>query len=264
MFDFDVQRYLERIGIISDLPGRGDYPAPTIETLTNLQAAHLMTVPYENFDLVNHDPIGLKTEDLFNKIVNHRRGGYSFELNGAFGDLLRSMNFDVTEHLSRFMLDSEEVPMRLHRVLKVHFFDATYICDVGLGVESPRIPIKLEEDTVQSDGFAEYRLERDPFHGWMLWQKKKMDGWKKFYTVSDEICLTVDFTAANFWCAESKDSPFNKEIRVCLRTDGGLNTFDGKTFRIVSSDREARLLKPEDKRDCADKLREYFGLNIAL
>ncbi len=263
MFDFDVRRYLERIGLDQASAGR-DSLSPTVETLAKIQTAHLKTVPYENYDLVNHNSISLRTEDLFNKVVCRRRGGYSLELNGIFGDLLRNMNFDVTEHLSRFMLGKDSVPMQSHRVLRVHFFDGDYLCDVGLGVESPRIPLKLDEDMVQTDGISEYRFERDPFHGWMLWQKKKMGTWQKFYTVSDEICLTVDFIAMGFWCAENPDSPFNKQLNIALRTDEGINTFDGVTFRIVGNGGEARLIKAEDKRDCADKIREYFGLNLQL
>jgi len=107
----DVQAYLQRIhyqGSLTpgadrprvDSPGidrpeidRPEIDRPSIDLLRALHRAHLFTVPFENLD------IGLKREIICNearivhKIVNERRGGFCYELNGAFAALLRALGF---------------------------------------------------------------------------------------------------------------------------------------------------------------------------
>ncbi len=255
MFDFDIDRYLQRIGVFS-----GDID-PTYEFLKEIHKAHYMTVPYENLDIVKGIPLDLSTEALYHKVVDCNRGGYCFELNGLFGALLRSLNYEVTDHLARFLLDEENIPMRRHRVLKVQIADSEYVCDVGIGIEAPRIPLKLVENEVQNDGFADYRFECEPFLGWVLWQKKLMSEWKKLYSFTDEVQLSVDFLQPSFYCEKSPESTFNKEPMLSLKTNVGFNSYDGKIFKVSSKGNITRNFEPKDKDDEQRLLTELFGLN---
>src|SRR5690242_18326109 len=90
----DVSAYLARIGY--------DGPTgPDIETLRGLHLAHLLAVPFENLDIHIPRNITLKTELLFGKIVGERRGGFCYELNGLFADLLATLGFDVSMMAAR-------------------------------------------------------------------------------------------------------------------------------------------------------------------
>ena len=255
MFDFDIDKYLQRIGVAVPV---GD---PDGELLKTIHKAHYMSVPYENLDIIQGLPLDLSTEALYDKIVNNKRGGYCFEINGLFGALLRSMNYDVTDHLARFLLDEPNIPMRRHRVLKVQLADGTYVCDVGIGIESPRIPLRLIENIVQNDGFAEYRFENEPFLGWVLWQKKLMGEWKKLYSFTDEVQLSVDFLQPSFYCEKSPDSIFNKAPIIALKTNVGLNSYDGKVFKVSSKGNIMKSITPKDKADEQKLIAELFGLN---
>src|SRR5205085_8232372 len=84
-----VQAYLDRIG----------YDGPTepgLITLTGLQRAHMLSVPFENLDVHLGRRLVLDPAANFEKIVGRRRGGWCFELNGLFGWLLEQLGFDVT------------------------------------------------------------------------------------------------------------------------------------------------------------------------
>ncbi len=82
-------RYLDRIGV--DASGR---PAD-LALLTELQVAHLVAVPFENLDVFHRR--GVRTDLAWSlpKIVERRRGGWCFELNGAFGWLLGELGYAV-------------------------------------------------------------------------------------------------------------------------------------------------------------------------
>ena len=79
-----VTAYLDRIGL--------QRPAVLDEAaLRALHRAHLMTVPFENLSIHLDEPISLTEGDLVSKIVTRRRGGFCYELNGAFALLLEAL-----------------------------------------------------------------------------------------------------------------------------------------------------------------------------
>src|ERR1051325_2140988 len=82
--------YLARIGAE---PG----PA-TAETLHALQLAHLTTVPFENLSIHLGEPIPLTEDALYDKIVERRRGGFCYEVNGLFAALLTHLGYSLTMH----------------------------------------------------------------------------------------------------------------------------------------------------------------------
>ena len=85
----DIDAYLNRIGY----HGPRD---PTARTLRELHMAHMLTVPFENLSIHLGQPIIIDEDALFHKIVERRRGGFCYELNGLFAALLRALGFDVT------------------------------------------------------------------------------------------------------------------------------------------------------------------------
>ena len=56
----------------------------------------MLTVPFENLDIGLGREIVLDPERFIQKIVCERRGGFCYELNGAFATLLSAMGFRVT------------------------------------------------------------------------------------------------------------------------------------------------------------------------
>jgi N-hydroxyarylamine O-acetyltransferase len=84
-----VVAYLDRVGVtapvVSDAAG-----------LRTLHRAHQLTVPFENLSIHLAEPISLDEPDLIGKIVHRRRGGFCYELNGAFALLLEALGAQVS------------------------------------------------------------------------------------------------------------------------------------------------------------------------
>ena len=84
-----VDDYLARIGL----------PRPVsadLEALRDLQTAHLLAVPFENLSVHLREPIVLDQAALVTKVARMRRGGFCYELNGAFAGLLTALGFRVS------------------------------------------------------------------------------------------------------------------------------------------------------------------------
>src|SRR5690349_2964425 len=84
----NVATYLKRINYQGSTE-------PTLETLSALHEAHLLAVPFENLDIHCGREIVLDDERLYAKVVDGRRGGFCYELNGAFAALLSRLGFRV-------------------------------------------------------------------------------------------------------------------------------------------------------------------------
>src|SRR5690554_2922341 len=71
------------------------------QTLHALHAAHTLNIPFENLDVFLGKPILLDQDSLYKKIIQNKRGGYCFEMNGLFSIVLKELGFKVTDLLAR-------------------------------------------------------------------------------------------------------------------------------------------------------------------
>ena len=106
---------------------------PSAATLRTLHRQHLFTVPFENLDIPLSVPIQLDLPLIYDKIVTRRRGGFCYELNGLFGELLRAMGFRVQMLSARVRReDGGFGPEFDHMLLKVEL-EEPWLVDVGFG-----------------------------------------------------------------------------------------------------------------------------------
>ena len=120
--------YLERVGL-------AEAPPADAVGLQGLQHAHRMAIPFENVDVRLGREIRIDSEGVFDKLVVRRRGGYCFEQNRLFADVLAELGLPSRPLLARARLgpQSAEHPPRTHVLLLVEFGGEPWIADVGFG-----------------------------------------------------------------------------------------------------------------------------------
>src|SRR5437868_13558713 len=137
----NVTAYLQRINYHGAT-------APTAETLRELHHAHMLAVPFENLDIHLGREIVLDDERLYAKIVERRRGGFCYELNGAFAGLLSALGFNVKKLAAGVArADGSFGPLFDHMALLVEL-EEPWLADVGFG-EGFREPVRLDRAGVQ-------------------------------------------------------------------------------------------------------------------
>ncbi|MFI1163426.1 arylamine N-acetyltransferase [Streptomyces sp. NPDC020801] len=134
-----VDAYLRRLGA-------GHPAAPTAAALRELQLRHLRTVPFENLSVHLDEDIVLEEERLLDKVVGAHRGGFCYELNGAFGALLAALGFEVTLLAARVFGEEGRLGIPYdHLALRVRTADGgDWLTDVGFGALS-HFPLAFEE-----------------------------------------------------------------------------------------------------------------------
>jgi N-hydroxyarylamine O-acetyltransferase len=112
-------------------------------------------VPFENLDVFHRRGVSTEPSWSVPKIVDRGRGGWCYEVNGAFATLLAELGFSV-KWLGAGVLPVTG-PMPDHLAIEVSL-DRTYLVDVGFGDSFIR-PLALDSAGPQDGGTGEYRFE---------------------------------------------------------------------------------------------------------
>lgn len=136
---FDVTAYLRRLGVDAHTG------PPSWDLLAHLQLAHLVAVPFENLHVYHRRGVRTDVAWSYEKVVAERRGGWCFELNGCFAELLRRLGFGVDLVSCRVWEAPKTAwgPELDHLALVVHLDGARWLVDVGFG-DSCIHPLLLE------------------------------------------------------------------------------------------------------------------------
>jgi len=247
----DPDAYFDRIGLNPDREW-----APTLSTLTALQHAHVTTVPFETLSITG-DPHGkregtgvsLALDELYEKIVERRRGGFCYELNGAFTWLLRELGFDADRVAARVISDGDRTPPANHHSILVTL-DRRYVVDVGLGLPKLRQPVPLDGSVV-TDAGTDWRLVESerPDADYLVQYRDRSaaddgesdgigrsdtdddtSGWQDRYDLTTESRDLSYFEATCNYLATAPESIFTGEPTVTIATERGHRRLSTETF----------------------------------
>ncbi len=246
----NVGAYLDRIGFTAR-------PTLDLQTLAALQRHHMTAVPFENLHVFHRIPVRTDLDWSVSKIVEEGRGGWCFELNGAFGGLLAALGFDVTLLGAAVLLDG---PSQIvdHLTLEV-MLDQPYLVDVGFGDSTIR-PLELNSDREQDGGSGTYQLMASP-QGTTL---ARLDaGVPVAQFRFKRVALTLgDFDAASQALQDDPTSHFRAKPLATRLLDGGPDRVSLSSDRLrVTRDGET-IETPVAPREWPSTLDEWFGLTV--
>jgi len=242
----DIDAYLDRIA--AKRPPTVDGPA-----LAELHERHLATVPFENLDIQLGVPIELDEDRLVAKVIGGR-GGFCYELNGAFAALLRALGAEVTLLSAGVYGPSGLGPPFDHMVLRVDL-DQPWLADVGFGRHSIH-PLRLSERGDQPDPGGTFRLV-DAGGGDL---DVLRDGTPQ-YRVEARARRLADYAPTCWWQQTWPSSHFRAGPVASLQTAGGQVTVAGRTLiRTVGAERTETALGSDA--DVLAAYREHLGIEL--
>jgi len=229
---------------------------PTTQVLRDLHRAHMLTIPFENLDIALGRKIICDEQAILRKIVEQRRGGFCYELNGAFAALLRELGFKVTLLSARVARqDGSNGPEFAHLTLRVDL-EEPWLADVGFG-DSFLEPLRLKTDIEQPQGTRNFRLvdEEGSLHMEMA---EPNDDWKRQYSFTLLPRRLGDFAGMCHYHQTSPESSFTQK-RICSRAtpDGRITLADGKLIVTRNGETEESPLTDDEWRAA---LKKYFEI----
>lgn len=251
----DVDTYLRRLQA---------GPAKVLDKdyLDSLVYSHQCSIVFENLDIcLAHRPISLGIADIFQKVIEGGRGGYCFELNALFTQLLKDLGYTAYPCMCRITRGKDFLPPILHRGILVLLEDGLYFCDVGYGGPMPPGAVLIQDGHSVALHGETFHIRRKDSYWWILSRTTSRgvcEDVLEFYTMPQE---NVDFIALNEYCSKSEASVFTQRYFVNVRTPSGSKSILGDTFICVEHGETVQRMIA-DKDDLRQILSCHFGISI--
>ena len=195
-------------------------------TLGLLHRAHQIAVPFENLSIHLGELISLNEDDLIGKIVSMRRGGFCYELNGAFALLLQALGAHVERVAARVYANGQPGPPFDHLALIVRPADGSgpWLADVGFGSHSV-FPLLLDHREGQDDPAGRFLLADTEDADVDVLRNGEPQ-----YRIERRERSLADFVPTCWWQQTSPQSHFTRDT-ICSRLTGdGRISISGRTL----------------------------------
>lgn len=247
--------YLQRLGF--DAP-----PAPTLETLRQLQLRHTGVFPFENLSTLSGQPVLIDLPSIEQKVLHDGRGGYCYELNNLFLALLQELGFDARGISGRVVMGQPEGAWtaRTHRLSLVTLDGVRYITDVGFGGMVPTAPLMLDTPAEQFTPHEPYRIEQHE-DGYTL--RANVGGeWRAMYIFDLQRQEDIDYAVGNWYVSTHPESSFARQLMVARTGEGWRRTLNNGSFAIHRIGRETERRQVTDVEELLGLLRSEFDIRV--
>lgn len=218
-----TKNYLSRIGLDKAKI------EPTLKHLKLLQRQHLLAVPFENLDIYWDRLITLDVDNFYQKVIENKRGGFCYELNGLFFELIKKLNYKckmisarVNNRKGGFGKEYD------HLAILVEIEGKEFLADVGFG-DFITEPIQFSLDIEQEDSNGIFSIRKFDDEYFEVVKKGENNEWQTEYIFKNLKRDLSEFAGmCNFH--QSSESHFSKGAACSLMTENGRKTLTDKKF----------------------------------
>ncbi len=251
--NMNTKKYLERISY-------HEKTDPSIEMLIALHRQHVLSVPFENLDIHTQVKIELDTDKFYKKIVEKNRGGFCYELNGLFKQLLQSLGFQ-TNYIACSVFSPvihDFTPYFGHLALTADLKEK-WLVDVGFG-DSFIEPLKIIFDQPQYQYGNDYRFRKLNEEEIVLEKSRNNEGYIPMFKFTLTPRQLYDFKAMCEFHQTSPMSPFTKGKLCSLATASGRITLTSNSFTRTENGQKKEI-PVTDEADFKEKLYSNFRIS---
>jgi len=218
-----LDAYLARIGL--SRPVEIDF-----ETLAAIHRAHFLSFTWEALDAYMGWPSSIRPQDAFAKMVEGKRGGWCYEMNGLLGAALCALGFRVTRLCAGVNRETlGDAVFGNHLTLRIDL-DQSYLAEVGVA-DAIIEPVPIKVGPISQRGFDFSIVETE-------------DGWLRFKNHSVGLARSFDFRSdrrdeaamatAHRWLTEDPASPFTGTLAILRHTPEGYIALQNDRLRRIT------------------------------
>jgi N-hydroxyarylamine O-acetyltransferase len=251
---------------LNDYFSRIGYHGPreaTLDVLRALHDLHPRAIAFENLDPFCARRVSVSLPAVVDKLVATRRGGYCFEHNTLFANVLMQLGFELEPMAARVLYGQPagvSTP-RTHMLLRVKVDGQAWLADVGFGGASLSAPLAFAERGEQQTLLEPARLVPIDATEWKL-ETYNGSEWADVYRFDDKPAQWCDYEVANWYTSASPQSFFRDNLIACIAHEGRRAVLfnDRYTERDANGQRlTERFMESVD--DLAQCLQENFNLD---
>lgn len=232
----------------------------SLATLHGLQYAFLTSVPFENLDIHLGREVKLDFDHIWYKVVERRRGGWCYELNELFLQLLIELGFNVKRCAGRVILRGAG-DSRDHQVSVVDL-GARWLVDVGFG-QFALAPLSIDSSRPQEVEGIHYLVQPERLSNGESGEpatdfrvSMEVDNQSTgCYVFSTMEIPRLAFQDRCKWLQTSAESSFVHKRMCSKHTQAGRLTLSGN--QLLLNGARVAWVREEEYGQC---LREKFGI----
>lgn len=250
----DIKKYLKRINVHYDTK-------PDLNTFYLLHRLHLYNVPFENLDIHSGREIILDKNRLVRKVVEEKRGGFCYELNSAFKELLSAAGYKV-KYLSAgvYNKDGYFSPDFDHMALLVEIDNEKYLADVGFG-DSFVEPLKFQPGVIQKDTVDYFKISESEEEGYyILFRSEDGNIFIPQYKFSLAPRRLEEYELMCIFNQTSPESSFTQKVICSKATETGRISLSNLKLIVTENGvkQQTEITEPEFH----SLLRKHFGIKL--
>ena len=254
-FKPNLQAYFERIQYFGDIQ-------PSLANLESIRDHHDRAIPYENLDVHLDVPVVIELDQIEDKLIHRKRGGYCFEQNVYFYYVLRELGYVVYPVMARSRWNTNLPTGQTHVVLIATINKIDYLVDVGFG-SIKTVVMEIYNDQVHHYQSNDIRQIIKIPSGFML-KAKLNDKWFDLYSFTLAETIPIDIEYVNHMVQTYPQSKF--VLMRILRMEGS----NGIRYGMVNNDLTIRyndgrepITRQVSDEEYLDVLKEYFQIDLA-
>lgn len=251
----DLDHYFRRIGY-------DGAPAPTLATLRALHRLHPQAIPFENLDPLLGRPVRLDPGALQAKLVHGRRGGYCYEHNLLFWQVLEGLGFRATGLAGRVLWNKPAgaVTPRSHMLLRIEIDGVTWLADVGFGGLTMTAPLRLDPGLEQAIPHETWRVCADGAD--FLMQARIGGAWKSLYRFDLQQQFAIDYEIVNYYLSTHPASHFRGTLMAATTGPDARCALLNDRLTVHRHDGSTERRRLAGAAELLDTLERCFGIAV--
>ncbi len=247
-----LNNYLSKLGL--------EAAVLNLELIEAMQRAHIAQFSFNSISPLLEESMPLDIESLYEKIVAQGRGGYCFEHNKLFFEVLRELGFKVRLILARVLLSGDNPPLT-HRITLLEFDGVEYLVDVGFGAQCPRAPIQITSDKPSEQNGFLYRVTEIK-QGEFILQTSQDTDYNPLYSFELNRYSDIDCKLGHFYSHKHSDAIFVNNLVVSRITDECVFSLRNTGLRKFNADSfsDTQINSPEQLKEI---LTEVFDIHTS-
>jgi len=232
---------------------------PNSPSLAELVRRHVAIFSFSSSGCRLGEELRLDLDSLHDRIVVRRRGGYCFEQNGLFFEILKELGYRVELCLARVIYNEDTHPGLTHRVTIVTLDGIRYVADVGFGADGPRIPVPIAGQEVR-DQDRTYRIAAVRDGEWHL-QILKDGGFFSLYRFELARYGQADCELGHFYSHRHPNAAFVNHLVISRILDREVRSLRDRDYWVFAG-ADVRRQNVENANELGRLVRDEFGIRV--
>jgi len=230
-----------------------------LKFLQILQEKYLENFVFSSINVLLNKELSLDNQLLFQRVIGNKEGGYCFEHNKIFYELLSYLGFSVKTILARVLNNkSVDVP-KTHRLTLLSIEGKEYIIDVGFGGNCPHMPIPIDEPYTNSSRGYQYRVIKEQ-NKYFLARKDK-GSFFTFYSFDLEEAFEADCEMGHFYSHKHPQANFVNNLVVSRISEAAVYSLRNGSFHIIKNE-DTQVVEILSQKHLQDILKEFFSYDL--